>query len=280
MKVQQFGQFLIMILLIFYLLDVESQCDRYIDIDINNMTSYSMSPILIGHGSKFDNVVAECLPDSYKDYKLLKWFNYHDVEGDILSYKSNSKEFSTSSLFSQCEFSINETYTNICNDDNCVSTQDMSDDYLETHVNNIEYCEYKLNSNISMSIIGYGYYINKCNYNYNSTLYIKYECKCNNLYQLTFYSSDHKCLFKASLFENDTFSSVTDINCSINQCKDNEIIDDNINNKLAEDYECVNECITKSILPTTTKQISSINKIMINKVVLMIIIISLWFNIQ
>ena len=261
MKVQQY-QFLIVILILFYLLDVESQCDG--NIQYENSVNFILTE------SRFDNVVADCLPDLYKDYQPSMWFYYNNIEGDHTAIKANDAYHS--SLYSQCGFNINGTYVNKCNNNNCVSSSDMID-YLETY-GNIQSCKYKLNSNISMSSVGYGYYINNCNTTLYNQLYIKYECKCNNLYQLTFYSSDQKCLFRTSLIENNTYFDKK-INCSINQCTDNEIVDnDNMNAILEHDYRCIDECITESIIIEQTSITSSVNKkIIINKVVFMMIII-------
>ena len=246
MQAQGYQQ--LIVILILCLCNVESQCDRYINVTPIGKTIKNFPDIT----NAVDSVLAKCLPDSYKDHQPSMWYNFVEVWGGYVL--DRFKESYTSTVYSQCGFNFNSTYTEICDDGKCVSFEDLNE-YFKTQAD-IEICEADINSNISMSAIGIGYYKNICNYTQNP-LYIKYQCVCNNSYQLTFYSSDKKCLFRASLSApNALFDDDGEIDCSINKCPDNDtmIYYDNTLTLFKQDYECVNQCITKSILPTTTTQ--------------------------
>ena len=222
--------------------------------------------------------ILKCLPDPYKNYQSSMWFYSVMGKGNGIMYQ-DKESYTNYSLYSQCEFNINTTYANMCNNNDCVSKEDMTE-YVKTD-GNIETCQYKLNSSISMYVVGFGYYKNRtnCIYTQNNPLYIKYECLCDNTYQITFFSSDQKCLFRTSIFENDTFfDDDGKIDCSINECGDNDDVD-SFNFLLQKDYQCSNQCINKSILPTTTttNQISSVNKMIVNIGLIIIIIIMVFW---
>ena len=239
MQIQGYQQ-LIVILILLCLWNVESQCDPYIEFGETST---------IGGTSLFNGVFPKCLPDSYKYYQQSMWYHYNKGYTSRESTTHRSKVPYTSYNYSRCdhEFNLNTTYTQKCDNDNCVSFQDMNE-YFNTQAD-IQTCESYLSSNFLIGSVGVGYYRNICNYTSNP-LYVKYECICDNSYQLTFYSSDKKCLFRTSSFGGNTlFDSNAEIDCSINECPDADADDDmmishdNTLTLFEQDYECTNQCI-------------------------------------
>ena len=235
------------------------QCDRYLNITVNTPSRFAWQgnhgPFAFDQAQIFDIALDRCLPE-YIEYEPAMYIQLNHIRSRRVPrggmYATRKMRNITSS---KCGYDINITKAELCDDNNefnCVQGSEMYD--LLINGDNLNMCQYKLDSNVTMTSITYGYYINQCNYAQNNPLFFKWEAECDNMYQLTFYeyndalpTFDKSCLFQASIFANKTYADVDGINCSLNGC----LVDyDQMDDLLMEDYECSSDCTTQSILST------------------------------
>lgn len=238
-----------------YTLTTKGQCNRYVNIRVNDDGEYagfSSTGMFTSDRTQILSVVVDkCMPN-YSDYSPAMQFHLGSADQGYISANTRTRD----SSYSECGFDLNQTKVDECDGDDCDQTKQMIE-YLQTG-NYLNQCV-SMEANVSVSSVVYGYYENKCDYITKPPLLFKLECECDDTYKLSMYLNG-TCLFEASLFANSSFVDVDDISCQITECGlNNDASNYQIDYYLTEYHECSNECTDNSILPTIMPSMQEMN---------------------
>lgn len=235
--------------------DVDSTCDRYIKLIPNQEDgSYAgfsaiNEPLDRDRVEIFDVVLDKCWVN-ITNYTM----NYSPGMNFQLTFIGSSSAIrdgiyvsSVTRDLSRCTFDINQTKVDICDNENeCEQLHQMYNALKDGHY--LSMCKSKdVSDNTSVGTVHYGYYYeNKCQYNDELQLSFKMECKCDNMYQITFYHNYKQTyLFEALLFANSTFVDIDHLTCLVNK---NYELNNEMASYLQQAYECTNQCTYQSLL--------------------------------